>query len=257
MSALQVFQFDPANPLRGGSLQDGTPYMIAADVCKIAGHSNVSSAMARIDPDEKGLIDCYTPGGTQSLLYVTESGFYSLTLSFRVRPGHPNYELLRRFKRWVTHEVIPTIRRTGRYEVTPQPSLEIQEPPTAEMVVRQAEALLAQARLYAEHSRRLAVVETVAVETREIAVKADAKADAALVSIGGGQVGNMALVGYCNIHGLHYTARELARIGKGLSRLCRSRGIEVKRISHEMFGEINAYPVEVLDEWREALLQRA
>lgn len=64
--------------------------------------------MRRLDDDEKGVDSIHTPGGDQSMATVTEAGLYSLILGSRKVEA-------REFKRWVTHDVLPTIRRTGRY----------------------------------------------------------------------------------------------------------------------------------------------
>ena len=73
---LRVFDFE-SEAIRCGWLADGEPYLIAADVCKVAGHTHVTNALARLDDDQKGCISITTPGGPQDMLYVTESGFYA------------------------------------------------------------------------------------------------------------------------------------------------------------------------------------
>ena len=97
-------------------LIDGEICWIAADVCSILEHSNSRVALSRLDDDEKGVTNVYTLGGPQATAYVTESGLYSLIFTSRKSEA-------KAFKRWVTHEVIPSLRKTGRYsldERTPQ-----------------------------------------------------------------------------------------------------------------------------------------
>jgi hypothetical protein len=94
----------------------GMPWFVAADVCAVLGVGNSRQALTRLDDDEKGVFSIDTLGGTQSMTTVNEPGLFALVLGSRKPEA-------RRFKRWVTHEVLPTIRRTGRYAigaVTPQ-----------------------------------------------------------------------------------------------------------------------------------------
>ena len=88
--------------------RDGTPWFIATDVCSTLGILNPTQALAALDEDEKGLCLTYTPGGDQELLAVTESGLYHLVFKSR-KPA------AKAFRRWVTGEVLPAIRRTGSY----------------------------------------------------------------------------------------------------------------------------------------------
>lgn len=88
--------------------RNGEPWFVAADVCRCLEISNSRDAMTRLDEDEKGVDSTDTLGGTQTVSIVNESGLYSLVLGSR----KPEAKL---FKRWITHEVIPSIRKTGGY----------------------------------------------------------------------------------------------------------------------------------------------
>jgi prophage antirepressor-like protein len=94
----------------------GVPWFVAADVCNALDLGNSRMAMERLDDDEKSTELIPTPGGTQSLTTVNEPGLYSLIFGSRKPEA-------RAFKRWVTHEVLPTIRKTGSYSTTATPSL--------------------------------------------------------------------------------------------------------------------------------------
>jgi prophage antirepressor-like protein len=89
--------------------RNGEPWWIASDVTAILEFRMASDATRSLDEDEKGYADVRTPGGMQNVVIVNESGVY--TLIFRSKA-----EKARDFRRWVTHEVLPAIRRTGRYE---------------------------------------------------------------------------------------------------------------------------------------------
>ena len=88
---------------------DSEPWLVGKDVAEILGYSNPRKALIdHVDADDKGVTKCDTLGGTQNLTVINESGFYSLVLSSKM----PN---AKKFKHWVTAEVLPTIRKTGGY----------------------------------------------------------------------------------------------------------------------------------------------
>lgn len=88
---------------------EGEPYIVGKDVAEILGYSNPRKAMAdHVDDEDKGVAKCDTLGGTQEMTVINESGLYSLILSSKL----PN---AKKFKHWVTAEVLPTIRRHGAY----------------------------------------------------------------------------------------------------------------------------------------------
>lgn len=88
--------------------KDGEPWFVAVDVCKSLDIGNSRQALTRLDEDEKGVISTDTLGGEQQMSIVNEPGLYSLVLGSR-KPE------TKAFKRWITHEVIPQIRKTGAY----------------------------------------------------------------------------------------------------------------------------------------------
>jgi anti-repressor protein len=113
MSALQIFENSGVR-LRSVFV-DGEPWFVAGDICKAVEIGNTSDAMHRLDEDEKGVVSIDTPGGMQQLRTVNESGMYALIL--RSRSQEP---AVIKFRKWVTSEVLPAIRRTGGYGAAPQ-----------------------------------------------------------------------------------------------------------------------------------------
>lgn len=116
MTAITPFSFEN-HPIRTTTDENGEPLFVAKDVCEVLEIANVSQACSRLDTDEKGVVLTDTLGGTQELMAVTESGLYALI--FRSRK-----EEARRFRKWVTSEVLPAIRKTGSYSIpapTPAP----------------------------------------------------------------------------------------------------------------------------------------
>ncbi|MFD4444649.1 BRO family protein [Nocardia sp. NPDC058519] len=87
---------------------DGEPWFVARDICNILGLTNLSMALQRLASDEKGVNRIDTPGGAQEMAVVSESGMYALVL----RSDKPEAV---DFRRWITAEVLPTIRKTGSY----------------------------------------------------------------------------------------------------------------------------------------------
>lgn len=109
MSELKIFAFEGAEVRT--VLVDGEPWWVALDVCSVLDIQS-GRALARLDDDEKGLRSTHTPGGQQMLTYVNEPGLYTLVLGSRKPQA-------KAFKRWITHEVIPSIRKTGQYGAPP------------------------------------------------------------------------------------------------------------------------------------------
>ena len=90
-------------------LLDGQPWLVANDVSAALQYSEASAMTRHLDDDEKGLSIVQTPGGDQEMLVINESGLYSAILRSRKAEA-------KRFKKWVTAEVLPAIRKHGRYE---------------------------------------------------------------------------------------------------------------------------------------------
>ena len=91
-------------------VRDDEPWFVANDVCAALGLDNSRMATDRLDDDEKGVTSIDTLGGEQAMTVISESGLYSLVLASRKPEAKP-------FKKWVTSEVLPAIRKSGRYEV--------------------------------------------------------------------------------------------------------------------------------------------
>lgn len=148
MSELQIFKNAEFGSIRTLTI-NGEPYFVGRDVAEILGYSNSRKALAdHVDDEDKGVTKCDTLGGTQEMTVINESGLYSLILGSKLPTA-------RRFKRWVTSEVLPTIRRHGVYavdEVLANPDMLI-------------EALL---QLKAEREINQALKETVAVQNQQI-----------------------------------------------------------------------------------------
>lgn len=110
MNSMQIFKNDQFGTIRTMRGKDGEPMFIAGDVAKILGYGDATHMTRRLEDDEKSLRSVETPGGTQMANVITEPGLYSAILGSRVPEA-------KAFKRWVTHEVLPALRRGGGYMV--------------------------------------------------------------------------------------------------------------------------------------------
>ena len=119
MNGLQVFSYE-GNEVR--TVQKGSEILwVLKDVCGILGIEKYRDAATRLDDDEREPVLVDTLGGRQEMIAVTESGLYSIILLSRKPEA-------KKFKRWVTHEVLPTIRKHGAY-VTPAKLEELMNDP--------------------------------------------------------------------------------------------------------------------------------
>lgn len=103
MNAITIFNH-LGNDIRVSTTEDGEPWFVASDVAGILGYRMASDMTRRLDPDEKGTRSVRTPGGIQEVSVINESGLYSAILGSKV-------EGAKAFKRWVTSEVLPSIRK--------------------------------------------------------------------------------------------------------------------------------------------------
>lgn len=107
MNDLQLFKNDEFGEVRVIE-KDGQVLFVAKDVCECLGLGNVSMTITRLDPDERGITSIDTLGGNQEMWCVNEYGLFNLILASRKRSA-------KQFKRWITHEVLPSIHHNGGY----------------------------------------------------------------------------------------------------------------------------------------------
>ena len=108
MNELHIFKNPEFGQIRSLMIE-GEPWFVGKDVASSLGYRVPNKAVReKIDSEDKGVSEMDTPGGKQDLVIINESGLYSLILSSKL----PN---AKKFKRWVTSEVLPAIRKTGSY----------------------------------------------------------------------------------------------------------------------------------------------
>lgn len=151
MNELQTFQNESFGQVRA-IMRDGEPWFGAADVCRSLEIGNPSQALSRLDEDEKytTLISNESAAtGKSSLSFVNEPGLYTLVLGSRKPEA-------KAFKRWITHEVVPTIRKHGLYA-------------TDELIANPDIAIAAFTALKEEREKRQALETTIAVQSQQLA----------------------------------------------------------------------------------------
>ena len=107
VESVQVFNYGENTPVRV-RVMNGQTWFVAKDVCKVLGIEKARNAVSRLEDDERGPVLVDTLGGTQRMSAVSESGLYHLVFQSRKPEA-------RKFRRWVTGEVLPQIRMTGGY----------------------------------------------------------------------------------------------------------------------------------------------
>lgn len=108
MNNISTFNNPAFGSVRAVSVND-EPYFVGKDVAEILGYERPTDAVRkRVDPDDRGVAKMETPSGAQEMTIINESGLYSLILSSKLPKA-------KEFKRWVTAEVLPAIRKTGGY----------------------------------------------------------------------------------------------------------------------------------------------
>lgn len=149
------FQFND-NEVRVADV-DGEPWFVASDIAKVLEYRMASDMTRRLDESDKGSAKVRTPGGHQSMSVINESGLYDAVFRSNADGAKP-------FRRWVTSEVLPAIRRTGQYQAALQPApAEISRRELAQMVIeaedRADREALARARVEYELERKQPVIE--------------------------------------------------------------------------------------------------
>ena len=112
MNSIRIFNHEMFGDIRTMNNEKGETFFVGKDVAEALGYSNPLKAIRdHVDLDDKGVNETFTPSGNQGVIFINESGLYSLILSSKLPQA-------KAFKRWVTSEVLPAIRKTGHYDMT-------------------------------------------------------------------------------------------------------------------------------------------
>lgn len=112
MNELQVFTYQSSDVRT--VMKDGEPWFVLKDVCDVLGLAKPSNVATRLDDDERGACLMGTPSGDQNMIIISESGLYNVILRSDKPEAKP-------FRKWVTSQVLPSIRKTGAYSTNALP----------------------------------------------------------------------------------------------------------------------------------------
>ena len=217
-SVIQQFNFQDKQPIRAFE-RDGEAWFVAADVCSALDQPNVSQVVSRLEDDERAIHNVDTPYGPQRMLVVNEPGLYSLILTSRK-------EEAKAFKRWITHEVIPAIRKTGAYiepAITPTEALLV----AVQRMVETEREVAALKEGQAEHDQRLADI-----EHRQTAMEEGSQ--------------YFSIIAFANRLGRKVSTEQARSLGRYAGRYSRKHGYPIGQAPDARYGHVNTYHAEVL-----------
>jgi prophage antirepressor-like protein len=211
MGNLIKFNYGP-NRVRVVTDKQGGPWWIASDVCEVLGLTNVTEALRRLDDDERSTLRISEGGPKRNI--ISEAGLYSLIL----RSNKPN---AKKFKRWITHEVLPSIRKTGKYEVGNLSEIDL--------IIKSAQALKTIESKQIEHDKRLSDLE-------------------ARQHQNSGHTGFWTITAWCKLNQLNLSLNDAMIKGREATRVSKEWEVEIGTVPDERFGVVNSYREDVLEE---------
>ena len=196
------------------------------DVCDILGLTNPTVVAKRLDEDEKAKFDLGLKNG-ELTNFTNESGLYTLILRSDKPEAKP-------FRKWITSEVIPAIRKTGKYEEKPMTS---------------AQYLLQQAQWMVEAENRMNNIENDVAQNNQIL--GNMKKDITRIEHNERRTvtsNHLTVIAYANMKGIKPNTYNSSVMGRKATKVCRTRGLLTGTVVDSKYGLINTYPLEVLDE---------
>jgi prophage antirepressor-like protein len=241
MGSITVFQFnnqDSTKEFRVVTI-DGEPWWVADDVAKVLEYSDNSMMLKHVDTEDKQVINPHKldsiemtetfDSNTFRLSIVNESGLYAIIFGSH----KPEAKM---FKKWVTAEVLPSIRKTGKYEAKPK-SL-------AELCLEHAQALVDQERRLQQLELEAQLARQEMQEMKEMTQQHDAELDRVFNPYGH----YMSVLGYYKLHKNEaLSIKTASSIGKKCTKYCKENNIPVEKINDPRFGQINSYPEQVIE----------
>ena len=195
------------------------------DICDILGLTNPTVVTQRLDEDEVTKFNLGSKVGITN--FTNESGLYTLILRSDKPEAKP-------FRKWITSEVIPAIRKTGKYEEKPMTS---------------AQYLLQQAQWMVEAENRMNNIENdVAQNNQSIG---NMKKDITRIEHNERRTltsNHLTVIAYANMKGIKPNTYNSSVMGRKATKVCRTRGLLIGTVVDSKYGLINTYPLEVLDE---------
>ena len=196
---------------------ENEPLFCLNDVCKIL-ELQASAVLRRLDKDVISSHTLMTNGGNQQFTFVNEEGFYSVVLGSRKENVKP-------FKKWVTGEVLPSIRKTGSYSVKPMTAIEMLAIQAQAMVELEKKQLLLESQQHLQ-SKDIEYLKTKAIHRPDY----------------------YSIVGFSNKVKVKVGLEKAKKLGKICVNLCKQKGYTTERIEDPRFGYIRTYPHNILEE---------
>ena len=233
MNELMIFEDALFGQVRTIMSASNEPLFCLSDVCRALEMKRFR--IERLDKDVISNHPLQTAGGLQQVTFVNEDGLYDIVLDSRKPKA-------KKFRKWITSEVVPSIRKTGSYSVEQPKELSA------------AESLLQSVQLLVAHERQLAILEHnqknmqgaisslydkvygMQFQTNMIEQKLNNEID------------RYTVIGYCSAHNIPMTRKEASIIGGACSRMCKKRNIPLESIADPRFGKVNTYPSELIAE---------
>ena len=209
-------------------LVDNEVWFCIKDVCDILELTNPTVVAKRLDEDEKAKFDLGLKNG-ELTNFTNESGLYTLILRSDKKEAKP-------FRKWITSEVIPAIRKTGKYEEKKKPLTQ------AELILQQAQWMVeAESRINNIENNVIGIANT--VESNDKSIKRLENNQRRTVTSN-----HLTVIAYANIKGKRPKSYHAPSIGKKATKICREKDLLIGTTVDSRYGLINTYPVEVLDE---------
>ena len=226
MNNIQIFENPEFGQVRVLLQEDGEPSFVGVDVANILGYKEPHKAIVRhvddCDRMKRPVSD--NQGFIRDSWVINESGLYTLIFSSELLTA-------KSFKKWVTSEVLPSIRKTGSYSVKP---------------MTQAELLLQQAKVIVDLEKRQqkqeGEIQRLTEENEEIRKDFDY-----LKSKTNNTPDYYSIVGYCSLKGISINLEDAKKLGKEASKICKANGLSVGSLPDPRFGRINTYPYSLLE----------
>ena len=230
---------------------EGEPWFVAKDVCECLELTDVSKTISLLDDDEKGTNSIRTPGGEQQMLVVSEPGLYSLILRSRKPEA-------KAFKRWIIHEVVPSIRKRGLYATEAVMDRILDDPDFGISLLQQYKFEREQRKLV-EAQRDEAVRTKAEIGSRREATAMNTASrlskenDQLRDEIGDSRTWKQvkAIPWLEEVFEVSQAMYSVA--GRKLSDMSRRMGYEIREVEDSRYGSVKAYHMDVIEAFRHAL----
>lgn len=245
MEDIKIFEREEFGMVRVVDV-NGEPWFVAKDVCECLELTNTAQTISYLDDDEKGITTNDTPGGKQEMSIISEAGLYSLILRSRKPEA-------KAFKRWVTHDILPSIRKTGGYSMAPKTYAEALRALAAEVEMREAvEAQKALAEAQRDEAIRTKAEigsrrEATSMATASAAVR---QRDALADKLGEGKHWKSVKAIPWLLEVFGPSRGMYSVVGKKLAQLGERMGKPSREIEDATYGTIKAHHVDVIEAFR-------